>query len=261
MVKVNNNFHINPSQQVIANNQVPKVSVRVNDSFHKGSDYYVSQKTPVITSPLFTNFNYNFLLSAYANEMKVNEMMSQNPKVKQILDENNIPVSINPINVLKMSDKHLKTTKAFALQIANYMNLSPADKQILEQACVFHDFGKILIPTEILNKPGVLNEEERKIMDLHAELGYELLSTTGMNKRTLELIKNHHNSIFQNNDVLGQILSVADIYSALREERSYKRPMTQMEAFKILDQKALSGEVSAEVVNSLKSSFIVGMAG
>jgi HD-GYP domain-containing protein (c-di-GMP phosphodiesterase class II) len=62
------------------------------------------------------------------------------------------------------------------------MNLSSADKKVLEQACVFHDFGKILIPTEILNKPGELTPDEKKIMDLHAEFGYELLSNTNIDK-------------------------------------------------------------------------------
>ena len=140
------------------------------------------------------------------------------------------------------------------------MNLSSADKKMLEQACVFHDFGKILIPTEILNKPGELTPDEKKIMDLHAEFGYELLSNTNIDKKVLNLVKNHHMPQAANNDILGEILSVADIYSALREQRSYKQPLTQKEAMQILDQKAQKGEVSTEVVNSLKSVIVNSLA-
>ena len=62
----------------------------------------------------------------------------------------------------------------------------------------------------------------------------------------------------QNSDILGQILSVADIYSALREERSYKQELHEEDALYLLDQKAIKGEVSTEVVDALKSSVISG---
>ena len=127
---------------------------------------------------------------------------------------------------------------------------------------IYFIFGKEStgIPKEILNKPGKLNEQERQIMDLHADLGYELLSGTSINKRVLNLIKNHHMPVETNNDVLGQILSVADIYSALREQRSYKAPLSDKETLQILDQKAKNGEVSTEVVNTLKSIIKVPVA-
>ena len=91
-------------------------------------------------------------------------------------------------------------------------------------------------------------------MDLHSELGAELLKSTGMSERVINLVKNHHNA-GNNTDILGQILSVADIYSALRETRSYKEALTEREALEILDQKAKNGEVSTEVVSALKATL------
>jgi HD-GYP domain-containing protein (c-di-GMP phosphodiesterase class II) len=138
------------------------------------------------------------------------------------------------------------------------MKLNTKDKEILEWASVFHDFGKMLMPKEIINKPGKLDPKERKIINLHAELGYELLKNTSItgkkdiDKRIIDLVKNHHNPMENSGDVLCQILSVADIYSALREKRSYKDQMPVEEALDILDQKAKNGEVSTEVVNALR---------
>ena len=163
---------------------------------------------------------------------------------------------IYPQNITQITQAHLKTTTANAMRIANEMGISAADKKILELACVFHDYGKILIPKEILNKPDKLNAAEKEIMDMHAQLGYQLLSKSNLNKRVLELIKNHHKPCAENADILGQILSVADIYSALKEQRSYKKPLTEKQAFQILDQKAKQGEVSTEVVEALKKSVI-----
>ena len=195
------------------------------------------------------------LLLAYSNPNYVKRLIEINPNINNILSENGLPVKISPKNITNIYNSHIMTTTSFAMQIANKMGISKPEKQLLEQACVFHDFGKILIPSELLEKPDKLTDKEKSIVDLHAQLGYELLSNTGMNNRVLDLIKNHHNPMPDKADVLGQILSVADIYSALREARSYKNIMSEQEAINLLDQKAREGEVSTEVVNALKASL------
>lgn len=260
-MKVNsNNFQYNTGLSTnILNNYVNGCTrlgniSSVKDSFQKNV-YVTSPQRQTSAASLYSSYNPKQLLNAYSNVDYVNSLSQANPNVKALLDSKGIEYNVYPENITNISSSHLSTTTAYALQIANKLNLSASDKQILEQACVFHDFGKILIPKEILNKPGELNAEEKEIMNLHSQLGYELLSSTGINKRVLELVKNHHKPLSENNDVLGQILSVADIYSALREQRSYKNSLSQNEAIAILDQKAINGEVSTEVVNALKASL------
>ena len=214
--------------------------------------------TPNLSANITGFYSPKQLLSAYSSLDYVSSLISSNPKVKEILDSKGLPVNINPSNIKNIASTHLTTTTAYALQIANKIGLSSADKKDLEMACVFHDFGKILIPEEIINKPETLNQHEKEIIDLHAELGYELLSNSGINNRVLTLIKNHHMPLSQESDLLSQILSVADIYSALREERSYKQELLEEDALYLLDQKALKGEVSTEVVEALKSSVVSG---
>lgn len=196
------------------------------------------------------------LLKAFTNTSFVENLLVQNPNIIKMLNDKGIDAQVYPENIAITTKDHLEDTVAYARDIANQMNLSNADKKTLEQASMLHDFGKILIPPEILNKPGTLNDKEKEIMDLHSELGYELLKTAGINSRVTNLIKNHHNPTADNSDTLSEILSVADIYSALREERSYKTSMSEEDAFKILDQKAEKGEVSTEVVEKLKDSRI-----
>ena len=62
------------------------------------------------------------------------------------------------------------------------------------------------------------------------------LNSEKIRERVLSLIENHHKPLSEQSDILGQILSVADIYSALREQRSYKEPLTNAQAMQILDQ-------------------------
>lgn len=237
-------------------NRYPLINgVEVSDTFSKSGEVTVpiENRRSVLPQILYSPKQ---LLTAYSNPSYVKELINSNKNVSEILKANNLNEIIYPENILNISNSHIMTTTACALNIANKMGLSSSDKKILETASIFHDFGKILIPTELLNKPSELTEDERKIVDLHSVLGYELLYSSGMNERILELIKNHHNPMSKNPDILGQILSVADIYSALREERSYKSSMSEKEAISLLDQKAKSGEVSTEVVNALKASIM-----
>ena len=251
------------------NNNISNYNANINGAIsyrHWNSGKDTFQKGAYNTSPSnsFPSININNLydskqlLKAYANVKFVNSLVNKNPKIKDIINSNGIEeVEVHPENVLNILNTHLLTTQRYALQLADKLNISTSDKKVLEQAAIFHDFGKILIPPEILNKTSELTPKEREIMDLHSELGYELLTQTGMNKKVLELVKNHHMPQSENNDILKDILSVADIYSALRENRSYKKPLSHSEAIAILDQKAKQGKVSTEVVEALKDTAII----
>ena len=104
-------------------------------------------------------------------------------------------------------------------------------------ACCVHDIGKAFIPREILDKPAALTPEEREIVDLHAEIGAEVLKAMNLNPRVVEAVKIHHidssNPIKQNNK-MAQILSVADVYSALKDKRPYKKAFTNEQVRNIM---------------------------
>lgn len=218
----------------------------------QNSDY--SKTLHPISNPLTSQCAPKLLLKSYNNSTFIRNLMKKNPNIQNILKEVGVETpKVCTHNLNEIIDTHITTTTHYALMIANELGLSQADKKALEQASVFHDFGKVLMPQSIIDKPGRLEPNERKIIDTHAEVGAELLEAAGMNKRITNIIRNHHTP--KNQDILCNILSVADIYSALREERSYKKPMSKELAFSILDQKAKDGEVSAEVVDALRNSL------
>ena len=133
--------------------------------------------------------------------------------------------------------------------------------QALADAAYLHDLGKVFIPKEILDKNGKLSPEEQKIMHTHSELGYELLKTTNLDEKMLNLIRNHHQnplktgypSVNQNffADLNLQILSLADKYSALTERRAYKAPMSRETALAILYDDVKNGVTNPIIYNSL----------
>lgn len=160
---------------------------------------------------------------------------------------------------------HLTTTRVIAAKI--YSALPPELKKEvnlsdLQQAAMLHDYGKVLIPKEILNKKGTLTQEEKKIMELHSELGYELLKGQGVNESVLNLIKYHHqkpdgsgypaiNNDYEHN-LSAEILEAADMYSALTEERAYHKACTKEEALEIILKETEKGVISQTVFDALK---------
>lgn len=189
------------------------------------------------------------LLKLYSNDKNITKLLNSSPKAQRMLKEKGIKSASYASNVTSIANGHLRETTMYAMQIADVIGLSDDEKEVLEKACTFHDFGKSLIPPEILNKKSKLTDEEKSIIDMHSELGYELLSKTNFDKRALNLIKNHHKNTDENSDVLGQILSVSDVYSALREERCYRESLSHEEAMQIINQKADNGELSKEIAD------------
>ena len=87
-------------------------------------------------------------------------------------------------------------------------------------------------------------------MDLHTELGYHLLKTTGVNDKVLDLVRNHHDNYLDSSsgrnyipDINLQILNIADKYSALTEKRVYKDAYAPQNALTVIYGDVQRGEV------------------
>ena len=190
------------------------------------------------------------------DEKKINQMISQNPEIKNILNKNNIPVKLNMEELQNLRDNHCKDTMEISVAIAK--NLPPALKQYvdmknLKEGSLLHDIGKVLIPNEILNKNGALTPQEHAVMDLHAELGYQMLRTTGIDNEVLRLVRYHHKNDIP--DINLQILNLADKYSALTEKRVYKNELSPKQALTIIYSDVKSGEVDPMLFNALVKSI------
>lgn len=218
---------------------------------------------PAIT-PIKDGFATNPLYNDLGSKADIEACARSNPRIVEMLNQHNLPIKVNLEELEKLKEGHMKDTRMTCVKI--YTSLpEELKKQIdlssLQEAAMLHDYGKVLIPTSIMNKKGRLDNYERSIMELHPELGYELLKSKGFSEKTLNLIKYHHQNInktgypnINNNfeyDLSAQILSTADKYTALREKRSYKNPLSKYEALEILAKEVNNGNISQEVYNAL----------
>lgn len=131
-------------------------------------------------------------------------------------------------------------------EVTDRYSLSEADIALLTSVSALHDIGKIVIPDEILNKPGPLTAEEWEIMMTHTLRGDELLQDIPIdqNERLMivahEVCRYHHERYDGRGypdglrgdeiPISAQIVSLADVYDALTRDRCYKKAFLHEDA-------------------------------
>jgi len=147
--------------------------------------------------------------------------------------------------------KHSQEVTKHALALARAVGLSEEEMRALEVAGRFHDVGKIGVPNSILRKPGRLTREARRIVRLHPRIGHMILQQIPEMETMLEAVLHHHESYdgtgypdgLKGKEIplLARILAVADAFSAMRTDRSYRQTLTLEEAIGELRRNAGRG--------------------
>lgn len=146
---------------------------------------------------------------------------------------------------------HVERVSHYAAELGRAIGLPDSQVDGLRRAGVVHDIGKIAVPDAILLKPGKLTPEERKIMERHVEVGYELLRPLRTFADSLPAVRFHHERLDGSGYSLGlkgdqvpvtaQIMAIVDVYDALTTDRVYRPAMSKAEAFRILREEAGRG--------------------
>lgn len=141
---------------------------------------------------------------------------------------------------------HSERVSQNASRIAEALKLSPEEIEIIASAALLHDLGKVGMADDVLFNTNVLNPEEKKHARQHAEVGAMLLSKFPLFAKGADLVKYHHErydgdgyptGIAGNQIPMGaRIISVADAYEAMIENRPYRQAFTKDEAVAQLTQ-------------------------
>ena len=146
----------------------------------------------------------------------------------------------------KETGNHVKRVAEYSKLLALAYGLDEDEAELLKQASPMHDIGKIAIPDSILNKPGRFDENERHIMDTHAELGYHMIknSERPLLKAAAIVAYEHHEkwdgSGYPNKlsgddiHIYGRITAIADVFDALGSDRVYKKAWSDEKIFNLL---------------------------
>jgi len=143
---------------------------------------------------------------------------------------------------------HTEGVVHYAALVADALRLADEEKTSLQLASLLHNLGMVGIPEILLNKPGPLSVEERKIIQAHPGLAQMLIKQSRKLESILPVILYHHErydghgypSGLRGNEIpyLARILSVVEAYHALISVRPYRPSRTTKEAVEELRRNA-----------------------
>ena len=211
------------------------------------------------------NVSVNRELDRLLDKRVLTDMVNSNPVLLSLLNANNLKPVVNVENFKRTTYQHSVDTKNISVGIYNSLPVdlkSQANLHYIQKGAMLHDIGKVLIPERILNKRGKLTDEETQIMHLHSKLSEAILSTQNIEPEVLNIVKYHHQNkkntgypVIQNTlsgyDINTEIVALADKYSALTEQRSYKTAMSKDQALAILKRDADEGNTNPRIYNAL----------
>lgn len=160
----------------------------------------------------------------------------------------------------RYTHRHSDRVAKYAVKIAKQLKLSKEILENLTVAAVIHDVGKVNVPSEILNKPGRLTDEEFAIIKKHPGDGADMVKGTYYEELS-PIIEQHHERMngsgypygLVGEDILieARIIAVSDTFDAMTKDRSYRKAFAPEEAFAELDR--LKGsQYDSEVVEAFE---------
>jgi len=167
----------------------------------------------------------------------------------------------------KFTSTHSLGVAKTARHLASKLGWSKEELDDMELAGYLHDLGKLAIPSDILNKKGSLSESEYNLIKSHTYHTYHILNPIKVKK--IDKIKRwaayHHEYLDGSGYPFGlsgdqlctgsRIMMVADKFTALTEDRPYRKGMSQKQVTNILNDLAKLGKIDQDIVNLLLEDY------
>ncbi|MBQ6928140.1 MAG: HD domain-containing protein [Oscillospiraceae bacterium] len=160
---------------------------------------------------------------------------------------------------------HSAGVAASARELARLCGMSQADCLKMEIAGNLHDVGKLVVPREILEKPGKLDEAEFSIIREHTYYTRLVLMDIEGFQEIADWAAYHHEKLNGRGypfhldrtqlDLGARIMAVADIFSAITEDRPYRRGMPREKVIAVLRENAEKDAIDGELVETLIAHY------
>jgi HD-GYP domain-containing protein (c-di-GMP phosphodiesterase class II) len=160
---------------------------------------------------------------------------------------------------------HTSGVAASAETLATLAGFTERDRLQMRVAGYLHDLGKLAIPSEILEKPAGLVKREWNVIRHHTFYTYRILGSIPALQTVRRWGAFHHERLdgsgypfhLKEKDLpLGsQIMAVADVFTAVAEDRPYRRGMKKKEILSVLDSMATGNHLNGDVVALLAKNY------
>jgi HD-GYP domain-containing protein (c-di-GMP phosphodiesterase class II) len=152
-----------------------------------------------------------------------------------------------------------------AVILSRIFGLTEAEIMHMELAGYFHDLGKLAVPNGILEKPGKLTKDEFAVMRQHTYFTYTVLNSIGGLNHIAELAAFHHEKLdgsgypfhigAEKIDTGARIMAVSDIFTAIAEDRPYRKGMERKKIESVLRAQVENNALDQRIVNLLIENF------
>ncbi|PKK89634.1 MAG: phosphohydrolase [Candidatus Wallbacteria bacterium HGW-Wallbacteria-1] len=160
---------------------------------------------------------------------------------------------------------HSRGVSASAEAIAERVGFSPRECMMMRIAGYFHDLGKLAVPNTILEKPDRLVNDEFNIIRGHTYHTFRVMQSVPDLEEMAEWAAFHHERLngmgypFHHDasklSLGARVMAVADVFTAICEDRPYRPGMETEKALKVLRQMGSSGVLDPKVVEVLANEF------
>jgi HD-GYP domain-containing protein (c-di-GMP phosphodiesterase class II) len=169
------------------------------------------------------------------------EMFASYMRVKESHDET-VGMLIHALEAKdRYTSGHSERVAGYAQYIGEELNFMPARLERLRFAALMHDIGKLVVPNQLLNKPGRLTPEEFTQVRIHEKVSVQMLSHIDF-LRPIAAASHSDATRFDPDDldhpIEPYIVMIADAYDAMTSTRAYRKALPQDVAFQELRDKA-----------------------
>lgn len=233
----------NPQSVKLINTDIPgqpvkKTVARIAVEEELNTAKKIQQKAKEAVTLMFSEVRMGKALEIEGVESlveEINQSMERNPNALLTL--------IRLKNVNEYTYMHSVAVCMLMVALGRQLGLGAAQIKQAGTAGLLHDIGKMVIPNEVLNKPGQLTDEEFVIMKSHPERGWEILkSCYQVHETALDVCLHHHERVDGkgypkklSGDALtlfARMGAVCDVYDAISSDRCYKPAWSPAESIR-----------------------------
>jgi len=143
-----------------------------------------------------------------------------------------VGVLVRALEARRGQPGELRRLATAALALADRLELTPAQREALELGALLHDVGEIRTPEAILQKPGALTMDERRILAQHPAAGADILESVPLLTPALDVVGAHHERLdgggYPNGlrgegiPLTARIFAVVDALDAMTHDRPHR---------------------------------------
>jgi putative nucleotidyltransferase with HDIG domain len=146
------------------------------------------------------------------------------------------------------TEGHSRRVVEYTSRLAEKIGLDKETIKNIRRGALIHDIGKIGVPDAVLHKPGLLNDEERIVIERHPQAGYNMLADIPYLQAEIQIVICHqekwdgtgypHGLHGEEIPIGARLFAIADTFDALTSDRPYRHGTSYETTRKIIEEEA-----------------------